>query len=281
MADRSRRRPRRLATSVNEALHRRQPSARESAIPRFVGVATNNDSTETGTPAAGEETRWLIYREVSAIRFSRCDQEWQRLAIAIQRRVTALADWPTESCCPRGRLIEGWATAAHGPVMAAAGARRLALWREDKDHHGPRLDRALARYARCAPARPPGWPAAPIAGFARFLSTQVRRSEGSEHGMAYDVQRFNELTKQMSAYAHLTRAEHGARAAARARRRQQLQGLVEEAGLRFSFRTAQRPLLLIAAELLDSDHPPHRAAGQRLYAQSGARALDGPRSAAG
>ena len=65
--------------------------------------------------------------------------------------------------------------------------------------------------------------------------------------MAYDVQRFNERTKQMSAYAHLTRPEHGARAAARARRRQQLQSLVDrEASLRFNFRGDQLPPLLIA-----------------------------------
>ena len=85
--------------------------------------------------------------------------------------------------------------------------------------------------------------------------------------MAYDVQRFNELTKQMSAYAHLTRPEHGARAAARARRRQQLQSLVDQASLRFNFRGDQRPPLLIASKLLDSDHPVHQAAGRRVYAQ--------------
>jgi hypothetical protein len=152
--------------------------------------------------------------------------------------------------------------------MAAAGARRLSLWREDNDHHGPRLDRALARYARYAQARPPGWPAAPIAGFARFLRTQVRRSEGPEHGMAYDVQRFNELTKQMSAYAHLADREHAARTAGRARRRQQLQSLVRQASLRFNFRVTQRPPLLIASELLESEHPSHQAAGRRLYAQA-------------
>ena len=32
--------------------------------------------------------------------------------------------------------------------------------------------------------------------------THTPRQDGPEHGMAYDVQRFNELTKQMSAYAH-------------------------------------------------------------------------------
>jgi hypothetical protein len=37
--------------------------------------------------------------------------------------------------------------------------------------------------------------------------------------MAYDVQRFNELTKQMSAYAHYTRPDHVERVAARAERR--------------------------------------------------------------
>ena len=59
--------------------------------------------------------------------------------------------------------------------------------------------------------------------------------------MAYDVQRFNELTKQMSAYSHLAERERVARAAARARRRQQLQTLVRQANLRFNFRVTQRP----------------------------------------
>ena len=89
--------------------------------------------------------------------------------------------------------------------MAVAGGFRLAFWSEEAEHHGPRLERALARYARYADARPAGFPAGAVAAFARFLAEHTPRQDGPEHGMAYDVQRFNELTKQMSAYAHYTR----------------------------------------------------------------------------
>ena len=54
--------------------------------------------------------------------------------------------------------------------MAVAGARRLALWRDDAEHHGPRLERAFDRYARYADARPPGWATVPAAAFALFLA---------------------------------------------------------------------------------------------------------------
>ena len=70
------------------------------------------------------------------------------------------ARWDDEVACPRWRMIEAWTIAAHGPHMAAAGGFRLAFWREEADRHGPRLERALARYGRYAEARPPGFPAA-------------------------------------------------------------------------------------------------------------------------
>src|SRR5213080_3532382 len=66
---------------------------------------------------------------------------------------------------------------------------------------------------------PAGFPAAAAAAFAHFLACHMPRQDGPEHGMAYDVQRFNELTKQMSAYAHYARDGHLQLAAARARRR--------------------------------------------------------------
>ena len=71
--------------------------------------------------------------------------------------------------------------------MAVAGGFRLAFWSEQAEHHGPRLQRALARYRRFSDARPPGWPASPVAALARFLCGHVRRQDGPEHGMAYDV----------------------------------------------------------------------------------------------
>ena len=229
-------------------------------------LQTNGKGTERGQAPTGEELRWAVYREVMAQRFSREDDNWAPAIAAVRRRVDELADWPEGRLCPRRRLIEAWAVAAHGPVMAAAAGARLALWREDRDHHGARLDRALARYRRHAGARPPGWPAVPVAAFARFLAEVVAPLEGPEHGMAYDVQRFNELTKQMSAYAHVTRAEHAARAAARARHRAQLRALAEQTNLRLRFRVEGASRVQLARDLLDSEHPGHQAAGRRLYA---------------
>ena len=112
--------------------------------------------------------------------------------------------------------------------MAVAGGFRLAFWSEQAEHHGPRLERALARYARYVDARPAGFPAGAIAAFARFLADHTPRQDGPEHGMAYDVQRFNELTKQMSAYAHYARDGHLQLAAARARRRDRARQLAEQ-----------------------------------------------------
>ena len=114
----------------------------------------NDIGTERGQAPAGEELRWAVYREVMAQRFARDDEDWAPTCAAVRRRVAELAEWPENRPCPRWRLIEAWALAAHGPVMAAAGGARLALWREDRDHHGARLDRALARYRRHADARP-------------------------------------------------------------------------------------------------------------------------------
>jgi TnpA family transposase len=148
---------------------------------------------------------------------------------------------------------------------------RLPFWSEEAAHHGPRLDRALARYARYEAARPAGFPAAAVAAFVRFLAHHTPRQDGPEHGMVYDVQCFNELTKQMSAYAHYTRGGHLQLAAARARRRDRARQLAEQLNsqLRLRFRTgddASGGRLRLASELLDSDYPAHRAAGKAMYA---------------
>jgi hypothetical protein len=87
--------------------------------------------------------------------------------------------------------------------------------------------------------------------------------------MAYDVQRFNELTKQMSAYAHYTRPEHLKRAQARAARRARVRELAAQLNERFAFRLAdatRATRLRTARELLDSEYAPHQAAGRQLYA---------------
>jgi hypothetical protein len=201
-----------------------------------------------------------VYHEVMAQRFVHSDGQWGLQTAASARRIEELLDWPTKRACPRWRLIECWALTAHGPSMTAAGGFRLAFWCEERDHHGARLDRALARYGRYPDARPPGWPASPTAAFARFLTAHTRAQDGPQHGMAYDVQRFNELTKQMSAHAHYTRAEHLELATRRARRRRRLDELAAKVNERLRFRLGDpRPeaLLRRASRLLDSEHPSH------------------------
>jgi hypothetical protein len=91
--------------------------------------------------------------------------------------------------------------------------------------------------------------------------------------MAYDVQRFNELTKQMSAYAHYTRDGHLQLTAARAQRRERTRQLAEQLNrqLRLRFRTGDEDpagRLRLASELLDSPHPAHQDAGRHLYADA-------------
>jgi hypothetical protein len=246
------------------------------ARTRLSEIATALQTSTTGSqenrPGTGEELRWAVYNEVKGSRFERTDQEWAPCLRSPARRLEQLLVWPESAPLPRWRLIEAWTVAAHGPYMAVAGGFRLAFWSEDARHHGPRLDRALARYARYADARPTGFPAAAVAAFARFLAEHTPRQNGPEHGMAYDVQRFNELTKQISAYAHYTRNGHLQWAAARARRRERARQLAEQLNsqLRLRFRTADSSggRLRVASELLDSDHPAHQAAGCQLYAEA-------------
>ena len=206
-------------------------------------------------------------------RFERTNEECAPFLRSPTRRLEQLLAWPERTPLPRWRLIEAWTVAAHGPYMPVAGGYRLAFWSEDARHHGPRLDRALTRYARYLDARPAGFPAAPVAAFARFLAEHTPRQNGLEHGMAYDVQRFNELTKQMSAYAHYTRDGHLQLAAARARRRERTRQLADQINsqLRLRFRTGDHDpswRLRVASELLDSPHPAHQAAGRQLYADA-------------
>jgi hypothetical protein len=87
--------------------------------------------------------------------------------------------------------------------------------------------------------------------------------------MAYDVARFSEMTKRMSAYAHYLREDHLDRAQMRAARRQRTSALAEQINQRLSFRIADsNPTVRLrsAAELLDSDYPAHQATGRQLYA---------------
>ncbi|MBV9804114.1 MAG: hypothetical protein JO130_13025, partial [Solirubrobacterales bacterium] len=213
----------------NQSRWSRGAAGARIALPPFATEAhTDNISTETAGGDDAEDIRWAIYHQVHGLWVSRSTEAWQPHVGALVDRVGRLDDWPEEHRCPRWRLIEAWALAAHGPAMAAAGAGRLALWREDHAHHGPRLDRALARYGRYAQTRPPNWPAVPVAAFARFVTDCVSGLDGPEHGMAYDVQRFNQLTRQMSAYAHITHPDNATRAKSRARRRDAARALAEQ-----------------------------------------------------
>jgi len=245
------------------------PSEASRSLSAKIGAQPGaKASIEASRSLDAEELRWAVYREVLAQRFDRDEEDWELLARAQRRRVAQLAAWPYERPCERWRLIEAWTVAAHGERLAASGGFRLAFWSEQRYRHGPRLDRALARYRRFASARPPGWPENQIAAWARYCAQLVRRQDGPEHGMAADVARFDVLTKRMSAYAHCTRPEHLELAAARAQRRQQAKQLAETINARLAFRAANQPAarLRTARELLDSPHPAHHAAGRALYA---------------
>jgi hypothetical protein len=257
----------------DETFNRRLTSARTPISATANAPQTSTTSSEETRPQTGEELRWVVYNEVKAHRFERTDEEWASVLRSPKRRLEQLLAWPDSTRLPRWRLIEAWTVAAHGPYMAVAGGFRLAFWSENAPHHGPRLDRALARYTRYADTRPDGFPAAPVAAFARFLAEHTPGQNGPEHGMAYDVQRFNELTKQMSAYAHYTRDRHLQLTAKRARRRQRALKLAEQLNnqLRLQFRTGDDSgggRLRVASELLDSDYAAHQAAGRQLYAQA-------------
>jgi len=270
--------------SQTETPNRGLTSARTRLSEIAAALQTPTTGSENDAAPTGEELRWAVYNEILAQRFQRSDQQWAPALRSPARRLQQLRSWPKDAPLPRWRLIEAWTIAAHGPYMAVAGGFRLAFWSEHAEHHGPRLERALARYERCAEARPPGWPLGAIAAFATFLATTMPPQDGPEHGMAYDVARFNELTKQMSAYAHVTRTEHAARAGARARRRAALRQLAEQTNLRLRFRVQGASRLQLAGDLLDSEHPAHQAAGRRLYAaaqRDGAWELRDQRVAAG
>jgi hypothetical protein len=256
--------------SQDKTVDRRLTGARARLSETATALHTSTTGNEDTQPQTGEELRWAVYNEVKARRFERTDEEWAPFLRSPARRLEQLLIWPESTPLQRWRLIEAWTVAAHDPYMAVAGGFRLAFWSEEARHHGPRLDRALARYARYADARPAGFPAAPVAAFARFLAQHTPSQNGPQHGMAYDVQRFNELTKQMSAYAHYTRDGHLQLAAARARRRDRARQLAEQLNsqLRLQFRTsADCPAgrLQLASELLDSDYPAHHAAGKAIY----------------
>jgi hypothetical protein len=232
---------------------------------------TSTTGSEKNQARRGEELRWAVYDEIKARRFQRTDQQWTPFLHPAAQRLEQLLLWPEAAPVARWRLIEAWTVAAHGPYMAIAGGFRLAFWREESEHHGQRLQRALARYARNADARPAGFPAGAVAALAHFLARHTPRQDGPQRGMAYDVQRFNELTKQISAYAHYTRDAHLQLAAARAQRRERSRQLAEQLNRRLRFRTSNDDLagrLRVASELLDSPHPAHQTAGRTLYANA-------------
>ena len=164
--------------SQDETFNRRLTGARARLSEIATALQTSTTGSEKNQPRTGEELRWAVYNEVKGQRFERTDQEWAPFLRSPARRLEQLLVWPESTPLPRWRLIEAWTVAAHGPYMAVAGGFRLAFWSEDARHHGPRLDRALARYARYADARPAGFPAAPVAAFARFLAEHTPRQDG-------------------------------------------------------------------------------------------------------
>jgi len=255
-----------------KATHRRHAGASTRLSAFATASPTPTTGSENKKPVGGKDLRWVVYNQVTSERFARPDEQWAPLLDSAIDRVKQLSHWSENvPAPPQWRLLEAWTVAAHGPYMSIAGGFRLAFWSEDAAHHGPRLQRAVARYERFSDARPPDWPTGAIAGFATFLAAATRPLQGPEHGMAYDVARFNELTKRMSAYAHYVREGHLERAQARAARRHRVRTLAEQINQRLSFRfrtadSSPAARLRTAGELLDSDYPAHQAAGRALYA---------------
>jgi len=257
------------SNSYSESAYRGHAGAGARLSVLDMAQPTSTTSTESERPGSGEDLRWAVYDQVKATRFTRSDEQWEPLLRSPRQRVQQLSGWLQDGPPPsRWRLIEAWTVAAHGLHMSVAGGFRLAFWSEDAEHHGPRLERALARYERFSAARPPGWPTGATAGFATFLTAATTRQDGPEHGMAYDVARFNELTKRMSAYAHYLQADHLECAQARAQRRQRARVVAAQVNQRLAFRIADSNTarLRTARQLLDSDYAAHQAAGRRLYA---------------
>jgi hypothetical protein len=259
------------SNSQDETSNRGLTGARTYFSETATELQTGGGEGEAGQAPVGEDLRWAVYNKVMAARFAHSDEEWAPVLDLPCRRVAELLEWPNKRPCPRWRLIEAWTHAAHGPYMAVSGGFRLAFWSEDRGHHGPRLERALARYARYATVRPSGWPESPVAAFAAFLAAHTPKQEGPQRGMAYDVQRFNELTKEMSAYAHVTGEGYLERAARRTERRRGLDELAQQVNRQLRFRIPVEGAdarLRRASELLDSDYAPHQQAGRALYAHA-------------
>ena len=108
------------------------------------------------------------------------------------------------------------ARSAHGPRRRF----RLAFWSEQAEHHGPRLQRALDALPAVLRRAPAGVAGEPRRG-ARTVPVRARAPPGRPRARdGLDIARFNELTKQMSAYAHYQRGqEHLELTAKRAARR--------------------------------------------------------------
>jgi hypothetical protein len=257
--------------------------------------STRRAASGVGVTARGErdlaEVRAGVYREIAARRWygdqpppatlaerrevmAGADGRWAAQVARQQHRLARLAAWGEGQPAPeRWWILEAWAVAAHGEQMTVAGGLRLAFYAERHANHGPRLDRALARYDHHAPtARPEGWPRSPIAALTRWIACEVPRQDGPEHGIALDIARFDRFTKQMAAYAHYQHPEHLAHAERRARRRAELHALAATINERLPFRTtvpaSSAARLKVARVLLDSPHPAHTHAGSTLYAHT-------------
>lgn len=252
-----------------------QPTDRRLSHARKATSEIRNNSRQATTSSereerpGGEETRWAVYRQIVAAAAKPSGSELDRAITAACRRVERVETTGVGGRCERWRLIECWTHACYGPRLAVAGGFRLAFWRERTPAHGGRLDRALDRYERYREARPPAFPEGAVAGFALFLCQHTpRQQDGPEHGMAFDVERFNRLTKQMAAYTHYQRQDHLERAERRAQRRGRVKQLAEQINKRIGFRGSgqARARLHTARALLESGYAAHHRMGERLYA---------------
>jgi hypothetical protein len=216
-----------------------------------------------------DDLRWHVYHDIEATAAAIDPVAVRHLAAAAARRRTTLLTWDSPTPPPRWWLIELWTHTAHGPELAAGGGFRLAFWSETRQHHGPRLDRALRRYQRSERGRPYDWPANPVAAFARFICDHVDRQPRPTQGLAYDIARFNEWTKQQSAYAHYQRPEHLRHSAVRAKRRHRAQLALETVHQQLAGADLSPAAdIKSARQLLNSPTQTDQELGRRLYART-------------
>lgn len=107
-------------------------------------------------------------------------------AVTMQRALATLEGWPQHRPVPNRILSEAFEAVTGRPAKLAHDNR-----------HRAQLQRAVARYERCAEQRPNGWP--PTGGAA--LARCIRDVTDDAESVAYAIGRLDVVSKQMAAAA--------------------------------------------------------------------------------